>query len=171
MDTTDETLKAIYTTIWQAIQEELVNMKDGEDISFDDFLQKLNITEEDCILGIRASISTTTVFLKRTLLQIHINIYNAVCLEAWKAKMDLQFIIDVYACAIYIASYLTKAQRGISELLRNACKEVNKGNKTIKEQVRIIGEKVPEYVANHLAVVSTIHMIITPQFLKHLMMK
>ena len=92
-------------------------------------------------MGIRASISTTTVFLKRTLLEIRINSYNAVCLEAWKANMDLQFIIDVYACAIYIASYITKAQRGMSELLRNACKEANKGNKTIKEQVRIIGNK------------------------------
>ena len=105
------------------------------------FLKKINISEEDYTMGIRSSISTTTIFLKRTPLEIRINNYNSLCLEAWKANMDLQFIIDVYACAIYIASYITKTQRGMSELLRNACKEANTGNKTIKEQVRVIGNK------------------------------
>ena len=28
--------------------------------------------------------------------------------------MDVQFVLDVYACAMYIASYLSKAHKGIS---------------------------------------------------------
>ena len=42
--------------------------------------------------------------------------------------MDIQFVLDVYACAVYIANYISKAQKGMSELLRQACKEAKKGN-------------------------------------------
>ena len=55
--------------------------------------------------------------------------------------MDIQFVLDVYACAMYILSYISKAQKGMSELLRQACDEARKGNSSIKQQVRDIGNK------------------------------
>ena len=55
--------------------------------------------------------------------------------------MDIQFVLDVYACAMYIVSYISKAQKGMSELLRQACTEARKGNSSIKQQVRDIGNK------------------------------
>lgn len=55
--------------------------------------------------------------------------------------MDLQFVLDVYACAFYIAAYVTKSHRGMSELLRNAASEARKGNYELKQQVRMIGNK------------------------------
>ena len=55
--------------------------------------------------------------------------------------MDIQFVLDVYACAMYIVSYILKAQRGMSELLRVACEEAKNGNFTVKQQVRDIGNK------------------------------
>ena len=55
--------------------------------------------------------------------------------------MDIQFVLDVYACAMYIVSYISKAQKGISELLRKACEEARKGNSSIKQQVRDIGNQ------------------------------
>ncbi|CAB4000987.1 Hypothetical predicted protein [Paramuricea clavata] len=55
--------------------------------------------------------------------------------------MDIQFVLDVYACAMYIVSYISKAQKGMSDLLRNACAEAKEGNSTIKQQVRDIGNK------------------------------
>ena len=55
--------------------------------------------------------------------------------------MDLQYILDVYACASYIASYVTKSQRGMSELLRKACAEAKSGNQDFRQQVRTIGNK------------------------------
>ena len=55
--------------------------------------------------------------------------------------MDIQFVLDVYACAMYIVSYISKAQKGMSELLRQACAEARKGNSSIKQQVRDIGNK------------------------------
>lgn len=55
--------------------------------------------------------------------------------------MDIQYVIDVYACAVYIANYISKAQKGMSELLQQACVEARQGNNTIKQQVRDIGSK------------------------------
>ncbi|XP_048584895.1 uncharacterized protein LOC125567916 [Nematostella vectensis] len=55
--------------------------------------------------------------------------------------MDIQFVLDVYACAVYKVNYISKGQKGMSELLREACTEARQGNKTIKQQVRDIGSK------------------------------
>ena len=54
--------------------------------------------------------------------------------------MDVQFVLDPYACAVYILSYITKGQRGISKLLDKASKEANSGNKDIVNRVRHIGK-------------------------------
>ena len=50
--------------------------------------------------------------------------------------MDIQFVLDVYACALYIVSYISKTHKGISEILRAACDEARKGHTSIKQQVR-----------------------------------
>ena len=55
--------------------------------------------------------------------------------------MDIQFVLDVYACAMYIVSYISKGQKRMSELLRKACAKVKEGNTSIKQQVRDIGNK------------------------------
>lgn len=57
--------------------------------------------------------------------------------------MDIQFVLDVYVCAVYITSYMyiSKAQKGISELLWQACAKARKGSFTIKQQVWDIGNK------------------------------
>jgi len=104
-------------------------------------LSHLNVTEEDYLLALRSSLNSPTVFLKRKPNELRINNYNAPCLSAWRANMDIQFILDVYACAVYIVSYISKAQKGMSELLRKACDEAKNGNASIKQQVRDIGNK------------------------------
>ena len=91
------------------------------------------------LLAIRSSINTPTVFLKRKPEKLRINNSNPACLAAWRANMDIQFVLDVYACAVYIANYISKAQKGMCELLRQACAEARNGNSSIKQQVRDIG--------------------------------
>jgi hypothetical protein len=127
--------------LWTKIQKHLTEMKYGEHISFDQFLDQINISEQDYIQAIRSSIKTTTVFLKRSPYEIRVNPYNKHLLLATRANMDIQFIMDVYACAKYIASYVTKGQRGMSELLRKACAEVRAGNGDIRQQLKHISNK------------------------------
>ena len=90
-------------------------------------LLELKIREQNYLLAVRSA----TVLLKRNPNELRSNNYNAACLSAWRANMDIQFVLDVYACAVYIENYISKAQKGMSELLREACTEARKGNACI----------------------------------------
>ena len=137
-ETTEETLKEHYKHIKSA----LVDLQLGEgQMSFDEFLQKLSLDEETYINAIRSSLTSDKMFLKRSPNEIRINNYNEHLLKAWRANMDIQFILDPYACAMYIASYISKAQRGMSNLLSRAVEEAREGNQDIRESVRHIGNK------------------------------
>ncbi len=113
--------------------------KEGEDITFDQLLEELDVSEHEYVLAIRSSINCPTIFLKRNPNELRINNYNFACLHACRANMDIQFVLDVYTCAMYIVSYISKAQKGMSELLRKACAEAREGNANTKQQVRDIG--------------------------------
>jgi hypothetical protein len=104
----------------------------GEDITFDQLLVNLKLTEQNYLLAVQSSLKSSTIFLKRKPNE-SINNYNAACLSAWRANMDIQFVLDVYACAIYIVLYISKAQKGMSELLRTACEEEKRGNSSVKQ--------------------------------------
>ena len=106
-----------------------------------EFLEKLHLTEQQYIKAIRLSLKHSTLLLKRSPSEIRINCYNPHLLKAWKANMDIQFVLDPYACAVYILSYITKGQRGMSKLLRKACEEAKEGNKNIVSKVRHIDNK------------------------------
>ena len=49
--------------------------------------------------------------------------------------MDLQYILDPYACVVYVVFYINKAQRGMSKLLKNALLHYKAGDITIKERL------------------------------------
>ena len=123
------------------IREVLDSMKYGEDNTFEDFLNKLHLTEESYILAIRNTLKRDTLFLKRAPSEIRINSYNTNLLKAWQANMDIQYVLDPYACATYILSYITKGQRGMSRLLEKASEEAKSGSNDITNRVRHIGNK------------------------------
>ena len=55
--------------------------------------------------------------------------------------MDIQYVIDPYACCAYIASYIMKSQRGMSRLLQQAVSETKSGNFTHRDKLRIISNQ------------------------------
>ena len=138
----DVNAKLAHGKAYKVIEEELKAMGTGEAIDFGEFLARLKLTLDEYILAIRSSLKSTTIFLKRTPSEIRVNAYNPALIKAWRANMDIQFVTNVYACAMYIASYVTKAQRGMSELLRKAADEakLNDGN-NIRQQLRAVGNK------------------------------
>ena len=97
------------------------------------------MTEEEYVLAIRHTIKRNTLFLKRRPSEIRINSYNTTILKAWRANLDIQFVLDPYACAAYILAHITKGQRGMSRLLEKTSEEVKSGNKDISSKVRHIG--------------------------------
>lgn len=99
----DTNLKRKFVDSFKKIQDKLIEFgrKFKEDIRFDEFLKLLDITYSDYIMSCRSSIKNTTVFLKRSTNASFINNYNRQLLRAWKANIDIQFILDTYACAKY----------------------------------------------------------------------
>lgn len=56
------------------------------------------------------------------------NPYNPQLLAAWGANMDIQFVLDTYACAKYCVSYMLKSDGGASKLLRQVNQQAASGN-------------------------------------------
>ena len=48
----------------------------------------------------------------------------------------VQLLKPLNEIELYIVSYISKAQKGMSELLRKTCDEARENNSTIKQQVR-----------------------------------
>ena len=128
-----------YESHFKSVQTTLNELQ--EDLTFDEFLEKIQISEEDYIKAIETSVKSPKVFLKRKPMESRINPYMKDLMGTWKANHDIQFVLDAYACTMYIVSYISKSAKGMSELMANACKEARKGNKTLKESVRHIGNK------------------------------
>ena len=91
---------------WKTIQKQLNDLKEGELVTFNELL----VTENNYRLAIRSTLNAPTIFLKREPNELRIDNYNPACLKAWRANMDIQFVLDVYACAMYVVSYISKAQ-------------------------------------------------------------
>ncbi len=114
-DDTPQTVVKTSKDLWKSIRDELNDLKEGKDITFDELLEELDVSERQYSLAIRSSLNCPTLFLKRSPNELKINNYNTICLLAWRANMDIQYVLDVYACAMYNVSYISKAQKGMSK--------------------------------------------------------
>jgi hypothetical protein len=110
-------------------------------MSFDDFLVHLDMDYETYIHTIRSTLTRPKVYLKRSMSESRINNYNTVLLTNWKANMDIQYVLDPYSCVSYIVSYIAKGQRGLSNLLQDACQEARETDSDVRQQVRRIGNQ------------------------------
>ncbi len=111
------------------------------DISYTQFLEILNVSEEDYIKAVRSSIKKDKIFLARQVNEIWINSYMKNMLHCWQANHDVQAIIDCYQVAQYIVAYLSKSEKGMSALMRKAVEEAESENCDLKQKVRHIGNK------------------------------
>ena len=133
-----------YTThlaVWKRVQDEMEELDKTVAVPFKDYLASIGVTKDEYISSLRVGIKARTIFLKRETNETTINNYNTNCLQAWRANMDIQYIVDAYACATYIVSYMSKGCRGMSVLLRQVSKEASEGNQPLIEQMRFIGNK------------------------------
>ena len=140
--TCDPEQKNMHTANLKRVNAFLASVKPSdESLTMDDFLSSVQLDLDSYILAIRSSLKSATTFIRRSPSELRVNNYNVHCLKAWQANHDIQFVLDVYACASYITAYIAKGSRGMSELLRQACNEARDGCSTLKQQVRIIGNK------------------------------
>ena len=117
LETNVEKYKALYKEVQNNI-DSIYDMENAENVTFDELLHNVvEINEDKYIKVIRSSLNGPKVFPKRKPSELRVNPYMKVVLSAWKANHDLQFVLDPYACAMYIVSYISKYQKGMSALL------------------------------------------------------
>ena len=66
-----------------------------------------------------------------------VNNYISDILQTWKANMDIQYIVDAYACVMYVVAYVMKDEKEMGHLLKRAAKE-SRGS-DIKKKIRQLG--------------------------------
>lgn len=101
-------------------------------------LTECNITKENYMQALRDTASKTTIILQREPKDCFVNNYNQHLLSIWKANMDIQFVTDPWACSMYILSYISKGEREMGRLLKEASKESDK-NDNIRRQLKKLG--------------------------------
>jgi hypothetical protein len=127
------------TVTLNSIREDIENIdRDRTDVSFNNFLQALNISHDIYLLAIRSSLKKSQVFLKRSPADIYINPYSPKILSLMRSNMDVQFVLDAYACACYIIDYVNKSDRGLSNVLETALQEIRNGNHSIRDIFKTI---------------------------------
>ena len=92
------------------------------ELSYDEFLDRVGLGHQEYVDCLKMSVSRSKrgamVMLEREVKDIFINNYNENLLSVHSANMDIQFILDEYACVQYICGYIAKAESGFSRLLQ-----------------------------------------------------
>ena len=101
------------------------------DWSFEEFLKRFaseigesSVSFQNYKEILATGLKQPSLFLQRQPSEVRINSYNPLMLYLWRANLDVQYIINVYDVARYITSYMSKVNKGLSELLKNASTEI-----------------------------------------------
>ena len=120
-----------------ALRKILDDKDTPEDISMDELFLKAGVSSDIYLCGLKICSTGNSVVMQRKPSESWINTYNPDVLRIWKANMDLQYILDPYACVMYIAAYMLKSERSMGELLKQVSKEC--GGEQIRTQLRRLG--------------------------------
>ena len=123
--------------IFKQIKDKIMEIHSFEKVTLQQLLQFSNVSQKDYMEALHTSKRGNTVVLKRQPTEMNINNYNPAILKAWKANMDIQYILDAYACVMYVTSYMMKSERAMGELLRHVSKECS--GEDIRTQLRKLG--------------------------------
>ena len=111
------------------VVKEVLQKKDLPlNVTLDEVLTTAHVTLRDYTKALSISKSGESLILKRWPCEQNVNCYSPAVLRTWQANMDMQYVISAYACVMYIASYVLKAEKGRGELLKQATKELHHGN-------------------------------------------
>ena len=90
--------------------------------TLDDVLSKANVDRSEYFQALEVTNSGTVVLLKRAPNEKNVNNYNASVMLAWQANM--QFVVNAYACVMYVVSYVMKTEKAMGALLKQVAAEV-----------------------------------------------
>ena len=106
-------------------------------MTLDELLTKCSVDKHEYIRALKESDKGTLILLKRQPNECFVDNYNSAVMLAWQANMDLQFVLNAYACVMYIVSYITKTDKAMGELLRKVAMETR--TEELNQQLRQVG--------------------------------
>ena len=146
-ENTDAKIHSIRKKILNAVKDQLSTATFGHHPAFDlkDLVGEGKTWKpeqyQDYINCIRTSITRPTVFFKRRFEDRYINGYNRTILEEWQANSDIQWILDPYGLVHYLVNYINKAQRGMSNAMRDIRdRMMQSGQEGLRELMKSIGK-------------------------------
>lgn len=132
-------LHAIYN---HKILHSLRNMKNGDQITTTDWLKTLNLTTEEYIFILKLFyVKHPQILLQREPGETNMNKYNTKLQPLWNGNMDLSFIMDPWACAQYVGSYICKPCRELSSTLKDFRERQAKIPDTLDRKIKSFGAK------------------------------
>ena len=118
---------------------DLLSDKERHFASFEQVLEAANISQDELEDNLATCTNRQTIYYKRRIDEQWINNYNPHLIRAWNGNMDIQYVMDPYSCVMYIVSYISKSEREMGDLLRNAQREASEGNDAAISQLRKLG--------------------------------
>ena len=113
-------------------------LADGHtDLSLNEILIRAKVSPNEYTEALEVSSKGSVVVLKRQPNEININNYNGPVTLAWQANTDIQYVLNAYACIMYVASYIIKTDRAMGVLLKQVASEARTDE--LKQQMRKVG--------------------------------
>ena len=91
--------------------------------SLEDLITRAGVPIDTYIRALQFSSGGNSIVLKRKTAECWINNYKLDILRVWRANMDIQYILDPYACVMYVASYMMKTEKSMGDLLKQVSDE------------------------------------------------
>ena len=107
------------------------------DVSIEELIELAQTNQVLYEKAISTASSGAVIVLKRDPKDCFINNYNENVLVAWQANHDVQYVMNAYACIMYVASYITKSEKTMVALLNQVASEERTSQLT--QQLRKIG--------------------------------
>lgn len=99
----------------------MTDLDHNTDITFNTLLQNAGVSENvyiNAVKWIKTKGGQPAVILKRSPAECLINHYNKTLMNGWEANLDVQFVTNVYACILYVASYISKPEKSLGDVLK-----------------------------------------------------
>lgn len=134
---TDPIKLTLMKTILQEVYEAMLNSNLAEPLTFESLLQSLGITVELYTEALQMCTKRHILILQREAHAQFVNNYHPVFLQTQRGNMDIQLVLDTYACVMYVTNYLCKSEKTMSELLKQASIQCKKRAMNIKEKLSV----------------------------------
>ena len=114
-------LQTRYKESLQAIHDQLAQLDHNSETSLESILDQVGITQDvylDALRWTKTQHGQPAVLLQRSPQELNVNNYNRTMMLAWEANLDIQFVTNTYACVLYVASYISKPEKTLGDVLK-----------------------------------------------------